>query len=66
MLYNETLDVIPLNVYKKVCSPCLVYIVIFVAFLLKGIRTCCVFIYFYWYFKKNNINTNFNVGYLNI
>ena len=37
MLYNETLDVIslnaiPLNVYKKVCSSCAIYIVLFAAF----------------------------------
>ena len=63
MLYNETLDVIPLNVYRKVCSSCMVYIVLFVVFLITSI---CVFIYFYWYLKKDNISTNFNVGYLNI
>ena len=37
MLYNETLNAIPLNVYKKVCNSCTVYIVLqtyaFVAFL---------------------------------
>ena len=32
MLYNETLDVISLNVYKKVCSSYMVYIVLFVVF----------------------------------
>ena len=58
---NETLDIIPLdliplNVYKKVCSSCMVYIVLFVAFLITSI--CCVFTYFYWYFKKDNISTN--------
>ena len=47
---NETLDIIPLdsiplNVYKKVCSSCMVYIVLFVVFLITSI--CCVFIYFY-------------------
>ena len=52
MFYNETLDVIPLNVYKKVCSSCMVYIVLFVVFLIISICTCCVFIYFYWYLKK--------------
>ena len=66
MLYNETLDVIPLNVYKEVCSSCMVYIVLFVAFLITSICICCVFIYFYWYLKKDNIGTNFSVGYLNI
>ena len=31
------LDLIPLNVYKKVCSSCMVYIVLFVAFLITSI-----------------------------
>ena len=66
MLYNETLDVIPLNVYKKVCSSCMKYIVLLVVFLITSICICCVFIYFYWYLKKDNMNTNFSVGYLNI
>ena len=35
---NETLnvipsDIIPLNVYKKVCNSCMIYIVLFVVFL---------------------------------
>ena len=66
---NETIDVvplnvIPLNVYKKVCNSCLAYITLFVIFLITSI-----FIfqrYFYWYLKKGNISTNFSVGYLNI
>ena len=71
MLYNETLDIIPLNamsfnVYKKVCSSCMVYIVLFVVFLITSIWTCCAFIYFYWYLKKNNISTIFSVGYKHI
>ena len=45
MLYNETLDVIPLNVYKKVFSSCMVYIVLFVVFLITSIYICCVFIF---------------------
>ena len=63
MLYNETLDVIPLKVYKKVCTSCMVYIVLFVVFLITGLCTCCVSIYFYWYLKKDNISTNFSVAY---
>ena len=73
---NETIDVtplnkirlnaIPLNVYKKVCNSCMVYIVLFVIFLITNICICSVFIYFHWYLKKDNISTNFNVGYLNI
>ena len=42
MLYNGTLnkiplDVIPLNVYKKGYSSCMVYIVLFVVFLITSI-----------------------------
>ena len=52
MLYNKTLnviplDVIPLNDYKKVGSSCTIYIVLFAVFLITSICICCVFIYFY-------------------
>ena len=68
---NETLDKLPLNaillnVYKNVCSSCMLYIILFVVFLITSICICCVFIYFYWYLKKDDITTNFSVGYLNI
>ena len=57
MLHNETLnaitlDVITLNVYKRVCSSCMVYILLFFVFLITSICICCVFIYFYRYLKK--------------
>ena len=52
MLYNETLNAIPLNVYKKACNSCMVYIVLFVKFLITNICICCIFIYFHWYFKE--------------
>ena len=61
MLYNETLNAIPLNVYEKVCNSWTVYIVLFVIFLITSIFICSVFIYFHWYLKKDNISTNFNV-----
>ena len=68
---NGTLDIIPLNaiplnVYKKVLNSCMVYIVLFIVFLIAVIYTCGVFTYFYCYLKKDNISTNFSVGYLNI
>ena len=68
---NETLDIIPLNtiplnLYKKVCNSFMVYTVLFAVFLITSICICCVFIYFYWYSKKDNVSTNFSVGYLNI
>ena len=57
---NETLDitswnVIPLNVYKKVCSSGMVYIALFVVFIITSICICCVFIYFHRYLQKGFI-----------
>ena len=63
---NKTTDIIPLNLFKKVCDSYMIYIVLFVVFLKTSICICFVFIYFYRYLKKDNINTNFCVGYLNI
>ena len=64
MLYNETLDVIslnaiPLNVYKKVRGSCTLYIVPFAVFFITSICISSVFIYFHWYFKKENIRIKF-------
>ena len=47
MLYNETLYVIPLNVYKKVYSSCVVYTVLFVAFLFF-----CIFVVVFFVFAN--------------
>ena len=68
---NETIDIIPFNtipsnVYKKICNSCMVYIVLFVVFSITSICICCVFIYSYWYLKKDNIITNLIFGYLNM
>ena len=64
MLYNENLDVtslntIPLNVYKK-CNSCTIYIVLFAVFFIISVCISSVFIYFYWYLKKDNVSTKFN------
>ena len=61
MPYNETLNAIPLNVYKKVCNSCTVYIVLFIIFFIANICICCIFIYFYWYLNKNNTSYDFSV-----
>ena len=66
MLYNETLNAIPLNFYKKACNSCMVYIVLFVIFLITNICIFCIFRYFHWYLKKNNMAAGFSVGYLNV
>ena len=60
------LNAIPLNFYKKVCNSCMVYIILLVTFLITSICICSIFIYFHWYLKKDNLSTNFSVGYLNI
>ena len=57
MLYNETLnviplDVIPLDVYKNECNSCTIYIVLFAVFFITSICISSAFIYFYWYLKK--------------
>ena len=46
---NETSDIVPLNaillnVYKKVCNSCMIYIVLFVVFLITNICTCRIFV----------------------
>ena len=60
MLYIETLDVIllhaiPLNVYKKVCNSCTIYIILLAVFFITSICISSVFIYFYWNLKKDNV-----------
>ena len=62
MLYNETLDVISLNDYKKVCNSCTIYIVLFAAFFITSICISSVFYLFSMVFKKNNVCIKFNPG----
>ena len=52
MLQNETLNVISLNDYEKVCNSCTIYIVLFAVFFITSICISSVFIYFHWYLKK--------------
>ena len=57
IIYNETFEVISLNavllnVYKKLCGSCTLYILLFAVFFITTICICSVFIYFYWYLKK--------------
>ena len=55
MLHNETLDIIPLNDYTKVCNSCTIYIVLFAVFFITSICLSSVFIYFHCYLKKDNV-----------
>ena len=50
MVYHETLNV-SLSDYK--CGSCTLYIVLFAVFLVASTVISTVFIYFYWYSKKN-------------
>ena len=43
-----------LNDYKNVYYSCTVYTVLFAVFLIIIINISGVFIFFYWYLKKNN------------
>ena len=47
MLHNETLVVIPLNVFKKVCDSCTIYMVLFAIFFITSICISSVFIHFH-------------------
>ena len=60
MLHNETLHVIPLNDYKKVCNSCIIYIVLFAVFFITSICISIFFIYFHWYLKKDNVCVKLN------
>ena len=62
MLYNETLNTIPSNDYKKLCGSCTLYIVLFVVFLVKITAISSIFIHFHWYLKKDNVRVKFNPG----
>ena len=56
MIYNETLNTILLNDYKKVCGSCTLYIALFAVFLVTSTVINTAFIYFYWYSKENITN----------
>ena len=60
MIYNETLDGITLNAYKKVCGSCTLYIVLSTVFLVTTTVISTVFIYIYWYSKMLITSVNKN------
>ena len=61
IIYNRTLNAIPLNDFKKVCSSCTIYVVLFVIFLIISTIISSAFICFHWYLKRSNTNTVTNV-----
>ena len=46
MIYNSTL-----NNHEKICTSCIVCIILFDVFFITSISISSVFIYFYWYLK---------------
>ena len=69
MLYNETLNAIPLNTlplneillnnHQKMCSSSTIYIVLFAIFFITSKCISSAFIYFHWYLKIYNIPVRF-------
>ena len=58
LIYNRTL-----NDYENVCNSCTIYVVLLVIFFIISRGMSCVFVYFYWYLKKDNANiTNINAN----
>ena len=62
MLHNETLNMILLHDYEKMCNSCTIYIALFAVSFTKNICISIVFIYFHWYLKKDNVRINFYSG----
>ena len=57
MIYNSTLNAIPLNDYEKICNSCTVYIVLLAIFFIVSISISSAFIYFHWYLKTRYTET---------
>ena len=49
MIYNSTLNAIPLNDYGNICNSSTVYIVLLIEFFIRSISISSVFTYFHWY-----------------
>ena len=63
MIYNDTLNAIPLNDYKNVCNSCTLYIVLFVIILIISISINSAFIYWtHGFSRKGPINSASSVG----
>ena len=57
MIYNDTLNAIPLNDYGKICNSCTVHIALLPMFFIISIIISSVFIYFHWYLKGRYTET---------
>ena len=61
-IYNENLNKIPSNDSLTDCVSCTPHIVLFAMFLVTSVIIGTVFLYFYWYSKKDNVRVKFNPG----
>ena len=59
ILHNETLDVIPLNDYKKVCNSGTIYIVLFTLFFITSV--CITGVYYIGYITIKSISDYENI-----
>ena len=57
IIYNSTLNAIPLNDYRKTHNSCTVCIVLLAIFFIISISATSVFIYFHWYLKRRYTET---------
>ena len=57
MISNSSLNAIPLNDYRKICSSCTACIILLAIFFIITISIISVFIYFHWYLKRRYTET---------
>ena len=60
MIYNETLDEIPLNDCKNVCGSCTLSKVLFVIFIVISTFISVLFLFLLACKKKDNVRVKFN------
>ena len=64
VIYNSTLNAIPLNDYRKICNSCTVYIVLLAIFFIIIVSISSIFICFHWYLKKRYTETTIYQTYI--
>ena len=57
IIYNSTLNAIPLNDYGKIYNPCTLWIVLLIIFFIISVSVSSIFIYFHWCLKRRYTET---------
>ena len=57
MIYNSTLNAVPLNDYRKIHNSCTAYIVLLGICFIISTSISSVSIYFHWYLKRRYTET---------